>query len=209
MAYDLEEQESLAQIKAWWEKWGTLILSIVTVACLAVAGWRAWQWYQVKQATEAGGLYAMMIQANNSKDPSRVQNIAQRLHNDYSGTAYMALGALLAAYSAEENKQPQEAINNLEWIVGSDKYPELQTIAGVRLAGIYLDQGSYDKSLEILNKLKGADAQTTLIEDRKGDVYMAMGNRDKARESWEAALKAANVTNPIVRVIQIKLNAVL
>ncbi len=22
MAYDLEEQESLAEIKAWWEKWG-------------------------------------------------------------------------------------------------------------------------------------------------------------------------------------------
>lgn len=25
MAYDLEEQESLAEIKAWWEKWGNLI----------------------------------------------------------------------------------------------------------------------------------------------------------------------------------------
>ena len=29
MAYDLEEQESLAEIKAWWEKWGNLILTVV------------------------------------------------------------------------------------------------------------------------------------------------------------------------------------
>ena len=32
MAYDLEEQESLAEIKAWWEKWGNLILTVVTPA---------------------------------------------------------------------------------------------------------------------------------------------------------------------------------
>ena len=37
MAYDLEEQESLAEIKAWWEKWGNLILTVVTVACLCAA----------------------------------------------------------------------------------------------------------------------------------------------------------------------------
>ena len=36
MAYDLEEQESLAEIKAWWEKWGNLILTVVTVACLVL-----------------------------------------------------------------------------------------------------------------------------------------------------------------------------
>ena len=29
MAYDLEEQEQIAQIKAFWEKWGTLITGVV------------------------------------------------------------------------------------------------------------------------------------------------------------------------------------
>ena len=60
MAYDLEEQESLSEIKAWWEKWGTLILTIVTVACLAAAGMRGWQWYQMKQSADAGSLYSLI-----------------------------------------------------------------------------------------------------------------------------------------------------
>ena len=41
MAYDLEEQESLAEIKAWWEKWGNLILTVVTVAGLCAPVFRA------------------------------------------------------------------------------------------------------------------------------------------------------------------------
>lgn len=80
MAYDLEEQESLAEIKAWWEKWGNLILTVVTVACLCAAGFQGWRWYQMKESTDAGVLYAQMIQASNMKDEARVQAIAGRLH---------------------------------------------------------------------------------------------------------------------------------
>ena len=46
MAYDLEEQESLAQLKAWWDKWGNLTLSCITVICLAFAGYNGWHWYK-------------------------------------------------------------------------------------------------------------------------------------------------------------------
>ena len=45
MAYDLEEQESLDQLKAWWEKWGNVVLGTITVGCLAFAGVNGWNWY--------------------------------------------------------------------------------------------------------------------------------------------------------------------
>ncbi|MCD8339346.1 MAG: tetratricopeptide repeat protein [Burkholderiales bacterium] len=205
--YDLEEQESLAQIKAWWDKWGTLVLSIATAVCLAIAGFRLWQWWEMKQAADAGGLYAMMIQASNGKDNARVQNIAQRLYSDYGSTVYAGMGALLAAYSAENTNQPQEAIKNLEWVYNGDKFPELQAVSAVRLAGIYLDQNNYDKALSVLNGVLNPDTQEALVDDRKGDVYMAMGDTQKAREAWESALRAATITNPIVNLIRIKLEA--
>ena len=44
MAYDLEEQESLDQLKAWWEKWGTPITAVITVACLAFAGYNGYRY---------------------------------------------------------------------------------------------------------------------------------------------------------------------
>ena len=31
MAYDLEEQEQIAQLKAFWQQWGKLIVGIVLV----------------------------------------------------------------------------------------------------------------------------------------------------------------------------------
>ena len=37
MAYDLEEQEQLAELKAWWQKYGNLLLSALTVVLLAFA----------------------------------------------------------------------------------------------------------------------------------------------------------------------------
>ena len=40
MAYNLEEQESIDNLKGWWEKWGTPVLVVITLACVGVAGYR-------------------------------------------------------------------------------------------------------------------------------------------------------------------------
>lgn len=50
MAYDLQEQESLDELKAWWEKWGNLVLSVITVVCLAFAGYNGMKWWERHQA---------------------------------------------------------------------------------------------------------------------------------------------------------------
>jgi predicted negative regulator of RcsB-dependent stress response len=36
MAYDLEEQEQLAELKAWWEKYGNLLLTAVTAGAAGI-----------------------------------------------------------------------------------------------------------------------------------------------------------------------------
>ena len=35
-AYDLEEQEQLAEIKAWWKQYGNLLTNVLLAAVLAV-----------------------------------------------------------------------------------------------------------------------------------------------------------------------------
>lgn len=207
MAYDLEEQESLAEIKAWWDKWGNLILTCVTVVCLGAAAYQGWRWYQMKESTDAGVLYAQMIQASNMKDEARIQAIASRLHDSYASTTYAGMGALLAARSAEADGKPDEAIKALKWIVDSDKYPEIKPVAAVRLAGVYLDQGKYDEGLSVLNQVKDAKGEEVMVYDRMGDIFLAKGDTAAARKSWEDALRRAPVTNPLVGVIEIKLNS--
>ncbi len=55
MAYDLQEQEQLDELKAWWKKYGNLILTVVTIVLLAFAAHNGWRWYQRSQAEASRG----------------------------------------------------------------------------------------------------------------------------------------------------------
>ena len=57
MAYDLQEQEQLAELKAWWAKYGTLLLAGLLVVAVGFAGWRTYEGWRGKQATAASALY--------------------------------------------------------------------------------------------------------------------------------------------------------
>ena len=115
--------------------------------------------------------------------------------------------ALLAAHNAETAGKYAEAEKALKWIVDSDKYPELKPLASVRLAGVYLDEGKYDQGLTVLNAVKDAKGEEVPVYDRMGDLYLAKGDVAAARKSWEDALRHAPMTNPLVGVIEIKLNS--
>lgn len=41
---DLEEQEQLDQLKAFWKQYGNLITWVITLALAAYAGWNGWNW---------------------------------------------------------------------------------------------------------------------------------------------------------------------
>jgi predicted negative regulator of RcsB-dependent stress response len=43
-AYDLQEQEQLASIKAWWEKNGDLVTWIVTAIAVVACSVQGWRW---------------------------------------------------------------------------------------------------------------------------------------------------------------------
>ena len=40
--YDLEEQEQISELKAWWAQYGNFIVTLAVVAALASVGWQAW-----------------------------------------------------------------------------------------------------------------------------------------------------------------------
>jgi predicted negative regulator of RcsB-dependent stress response len=57
--YDLEEQEQIAEIKAWWKQYGNLVVAIVTAASVGVIAWQGWNWYQRGQAAKASMVYGV------------------------------------------------------------------------------------------------------------------------------------------------------
>ena len=57
MAFDHEEQEQLASLKAWWAKYGNAATWVLVAGLAAYSGWTGWQFYERKQAAEASALY--------------------------------------------------------------------------------------------------------------------------------------------------------
>jgi predicted negative regulator of RcsB-dependent stress response len=206
MAYDLQEQDQLDAFKAFWAKYGNLLLTLLTVALLAVAGWRAWGWWQQKQSVEASVLYDQLRDAVDKKDVGKVKQTSGPLFEKYSGTVYGSMGALLAARAYHDAGDLKAAKAPLQWAVDHAKDPEHVALARLRLSGILLDEKAYDEGLKLLP----ADASgpfAAAFADRRGDLLVAQGKRDEARAAYTLALGKLAANAPTRPLVQMKLDA--
>ena len=207
MAYDLQEQESLDELKAWWEKWGNLVLSVITVVCLAFAGYNGMKWWQRHQAQEAGLAYSSLQTAiMQQSEPASVEKIVDALIEDAGSTVYGPMGALSASRYLESKGEAAKAQELLHWIVTESDRPEYQTIARVRLAGFLLDDQKYEDAVSILKDAQPTDRQVALVNDRLGDAYYAKGDLVNARQVWQDALKHP-IDPALMGFVQLKLQA--
>lgn len=205
MAYDLEEQEQLASLKAWWNQFGNLVTWLVIIGLAAYAAWNGWNYYQRNQAAQAGLLYEELQKAVTAKDNSRVQRAASDLNAKFSGTAYAQMAALAAAKSAFDANDLKTAKAQLQWVVekGSDEY---KAIAKIRLAGILLDEKAFDEGLKVLSG-DFPEQFAGIVADRKGDILVAQAKIDEARAAYKLALEKTDEKNPGRQLIQLKLDA--
>jgi predicted negative regulator of RcsB-dependent stress response len=205
MAYDLEEQEQLAELKAWWQKYGNFILTVITLVLLAFAAYNGWQWYQRNQAAHAAGVYAELERAIGGRDADKTKALVAALTDKYGSTSYATMGALQASRLLAQAGDVAQAREYLQWVVDRSSLPELQLIARVRLAGLLLDQKQYDEALKIL--AVDAPLHATAIADRRGDIYVAQNKIEEARAAYTEALAKADAQHPLRQLIQLKLDA--
>jgi len=206
MAYDLEEQEQLDALKAWWNRYGNLITWLLIIVLAGYAAWSGWNYYQRRQAVQASQLYESLEKAVASRDNALVQRAASDMADKFGRTAYAEMGALAAAKSAFEANDFKVAQQRLQWVIdnGDDEY---KAIARIRLAGVLLDQKNYDAGLKLLAGDFPAQ-YAGIVEDRKGDILVAAGKRDEARAAYQSALAKMSAGNPGRRLVQLKLDAI-
>jgi len=208
MAYDLEEQEKLDAIKAWWARYGTLVVTLFAVVALSWGGWWGWKAYESHRANQAMGYFEALEDAarlGGADSAMRIKTAAATLRDQYPATGYAARGALVAAQALQAQKDEAGAREQLEWLAAQGKNPAMQAVARLRLAGMLLDQKQYDPALAQLNNPPAAFA--ALFADRRGDILAAQGKRDEARAAWQSAIDGLGTANPMTQVVQLKLDA--
>ena len=206
MAYDLEEQEQLANFKAFWNRYGNFLLTVVTVVLLAIAGWRGWGWYQAREAAAAAVVYEQLQVAVQSKDLAKVKAAAGTLFEQYGRSAYGPMGALVAAKAYFDGGDLKAARAPLQWVIDNASDDEFKHLARVRLAGIMLDQEAYDEGLKLLSA-EPSVRFAAAYADRRGDLLLAQGKTDEARAAYQQAIDKSDTRSPMRRVTQVKLDA--
>lgn len=185
--YDHEEQEQLDTLKAWWRDHGNKVVNVALAAALVVAAVSGWKWWQGRQAAEAGALYAQLQAAVEKHDVKSVRDSAVALAENYSGTVYAGMGALLSAKVQSEAGDLKNAKAQLSWAADKSSDPALRDLARLRLAGLLLDEKAYDEALQQLSKEPDAGFVVRYAE-LKGDIYAAQGKTDDARNAYQTAL---------------------
>ncbi len=204
--YDLQEQEQIDELKAWWKQYRALVLLVVIAASLSVSAVFGWRYYQSRQAFEAGELYSQLQGAAGGDDRKKTQDIAAVLVEQYPRTGYAALAALAAARAAFDSGDAAAATTRLQWVIDNGKDDEMRDAARLRLAAVLFDGKKYDEALKLL-ETRHADVLSALYADLKGDVLLAQGKIDDARRAYQLALDKSRASSAYRELVRIKLDA--
>jgi predicted negative regulator of RcsB-dependent stress response len=204
--YDLDEQERLDELKAWWKRWGNLVMVGLAVVIAAAAGWRYWQNHTATQSLEAASVYEKLTQSLAANDTKAAREAGAMLIDQYKGTAYAPRAALLLAKLNVGAKDVKSAQAQLEWAAANSKEPAVKDLARLRLAGVQLDQKQYDAALKTLSATH-TDAFAFRFQDMKGDVLLAQGKPAEARAAYQAAFGKMAEDNPYRNIVELKLDA--
>ncbi len=191
--YDLEEQEQISTIKAWWEEYGNIVTGLVVAAAIATVSWQGYGWYQSKQAAEVGALYHAVEQAVEQNDAAKAREAAGQIIESHARSPYAVMAALMSAATQFQSGDYRNAVAHLEWVKANADNPVLVEIATVRLATVRLAEGDADAALAELGAVTPVSLKGR-FDDLRGDILTLKGDHAGAAAAYRAALEAFAVS---------------
>jgi len=94
----------------------------------------------------------------------------------------------------------------LQWAIDKAKDEEFRHVARVRLAGLMIDEKSFDQAQTLL-AVKAPDKYQPLYDDRRGDLLVAQEKLSEARTAYKQALDRMGPSSPLRGLVQLKLDA--
>lgn len=184
------EEEQVEALRKWWDENGRSTLLAIVLAVGAGFGWQAWQQQQETLAETASLRYEELLEAVQSgadeDQLATIRHLAGGLKEDYSGSTYAGFAALHLARLAVMEDDLVTAESELRWVLTAKPSDEVRLLAQLRLARVIAAQGNLQAALDILNA-GDAGSYEPAYEEARGDIYLQLGQRDKAVESYQAA----------------------
>ena len=191
MRDDLEQQEQMQNLKAFWKangKWITSSLTLLFLIVGSINGWKLWNNYNKEKASKILTNLEKNIEAQNTDIALRLY---QEISEDYPNTLQAGLAGLLIAKSLVSDGQREKAVSILDELT---RNAQVKWLAIIRLSTILLDLNRPGEVIEIIPEII-PDHWAGIVVDRRGDAFAIMGDFESAKKDWLRALSFYNA-NP-------------
>ena len=186
------EEEQVEALRRWWDENGKSTIAAIVIALAAGFGWQTWKANDQRAQENASDIYQAMLQIVGAGDTSPGQletgvGLAEQLKSEYSGSTYAQFAALHLARLAVDENDLAEAEAQLRWVLGkAAKGTDTAQVAQMRLARVIAASGDTDQALAILEQGGEGPYQASYAVAR-GDILLALGRNDEAREAYSNA----------------------
>ena len=190
MAYSIEEEQEINQLKDWWKENGKTIIVAFILGVGGMFGWRYWQAHQAEQIAQASAQYDALIYSAQQDEQAKKANIEQFVQAN-SKTAYAVFALLDEAKKATEKQDFAAAEANLNQALTQSQDEVLTSIIALRLSAVQFQLGQLDNALTTLNQVKGEsfNARKAILT---GDIQVAKGDKIAAKNSFEQAQQSGS-----------------
>lgn len=189
------DDEQLEALKTWWKENGKQIVTTVIVVAAGYFGWTFWQDQRTGHINAGSDVYMQLIQAAEQaevggvaldEELQTVWYLADQLADEFSDTQYAILGALIAARTAVEADDLEEAGTRLQWALDNANNDAESQLVGYRLARVRIAQGEPDAAFVLL--ANPTDEYASLYADLRGDILLQQGDKEGAIAAYQQAL---------------------
>ena len=195
---DSTEEEQVDQIKKWWNSNGKQIIAGAVIGLAGIWGWNTYSDYQDKQSLNARSLYLSYASDSNNL------GAYDKLTTDFSSSSYSDQAILLMAKYLFDAGSYTQALSVIKPLINNPSSVIANTVT-LRAASIYLQLGQHDQALLILEE-QSEDGFSSLIYNLTGDIYLDLGNREKAQNYYSLAIDNVTENSNLTQLIQIKLD---
>lgn len=205
--YDLQEQEQLATLKHFWDRWGNLISAALLAIVAVVAGLNGYQYWQRSQAAKAAVLYDQVLQATVQNQQAVVQQSLQALQQSFPKTAQASQATLLAGKHLVQQQDWVAAEQAFDWLARHSKDEGFKALAVLHKASVQMQQEQGEQALAALDAHSFPYEFRPLRDDRRGDILLGQGKTQEAISAYQAAFDGLGPFSHYRSVVQSKLTA--
>lgn len=195
------DEETLEALKNWWDQNGRVVTIGAVVGLVLVFGTNFYTSSRSEMLEAASALYESQYGEQATSTESSDQLVAE-----YAGSPYAALASLSDAKRMIADGDLAAAEQKLLWAAEHADQPAVRDQARLRLSRVLLAQQKNSESLQQLKQVS-SEIYGASVEELRGDIAVANGDFETARNAYQGALTLVDRAIPQHKVIvQLKLD---